>query len=163
MFQAIIISIFLTFYQLQITSTPVRGKGSAIDATNTPASAASPASISEDTSSVTSSNSKSRQNTPKSTGGKSSGKITENSFSDKVRLLAKAAKDFMRMRFAYGDVFPPTDAAGRATFAWDIIKKTSQSTPVLRKALREATRSETVKKDLITFVGLYFKHELFAE
>lgn len=67
------------------------------------------------------------------------------------------------MRFAYGDVFPPTDAAGRATFAWDIIKKTSQSTPVLREALREATRSETIKKDLITFVRFYFKHELFAE
>jgi len=67
------------------------------------------------------------------------------------------------MRFAYGDVFPPTDAAGHAMFAWDIIKKTSQSTPVLREALREATHSETVKKDLITFVGFYFKHELFAQ
>ncbi|KIM35960.1 hypothetical protein M413DRAFT_32094 [Hebeloma cylindrosporum] len=110
--------------------------------------------ISEDTSSTTPST---RHSTPQSTrrkssaGGKSSGKITENSFSEKVVLLARAAKDFMRMRFAYGDVFPPTDPAGRATFAWDIIKQSSQSTPALREALKEAAASETTKKDLITF------------
>lgn len=69
----------------------------------------------------------------------------------------------MRMRFAYGDVFPPTDAAGRTIFVWDIIKQSSQATPALREALREAARSETTKKDLITFVGLYFKLELFAD
>jgi len=118
----------------------------------------------DDTSSTTSSNVNSRQGTPKSgTGGKSSGKITENNFSDKVVILARAAKDHMRMRVAYGDVFPPTDAAGRATFAWDIIKQSSQSTPVLRQALREATASENIKRDLITFVRFYLTHELFAK
>ena len=67
------------------------------------------------------------------------------------------------MWFAYSNVFPSTDVAGHAMFAWDIIKKTSQSTPMLHEALREATCSETIKKDLITFVGFYFKHELFSE
>jgi hypothetical protein len=66
------------------------------------------------------------------------------------------------MRFAYGDLFPPTDAAGRATFIWDMIKQSSQAKPALREALREAARSEITKKDLITFVGFYFKFELFA-
>jgi len=118
----------------------------------------------DDTSSITSSNTSSRQSTPKSgTGAKSSGKITENSFNDKVVILARAAKDYIRMRVAYGDVFPPTDPAGRATFAWDIIKQSSQSTPVLRQALREAASSENTKRDLITFVRLYSKHERFAK
>jgi hypothetical protein len=100
----------------------------------------------DDTSSTTSSNVNSHQSTPKcGTGGKSSGKITENSFNNKVVILARAAKDHMRMRVAYGDVFPPTDAAGRATFAWDIIKQSSQSTPVLWQALREAAASENTK------------------
>ena len=118
----------------------------------------------DDTSSATSSNAKSRQSTPKSmTGGKSSGKITENSFNDKVIILARAAKDYMRMRVAYGDVFPPTDAAGRAIFAWDVIKQSSQSTPVLREALKEAATSEHTKRDLITFVRFYSKPELFTK
>ena len=118
----------------------------------------------DDTISTTSSNAKSHQSTPKSsTGGKSSGKITENTFNDKVVILARAAKDYMRMRVAYGDVFPPTDAAGRATFVWDVIKQSSQSTPVLREALREAAASEHTKRDLITFVRFYSKPGLFAK
>ena len=101
---------------------------------------------------------------PKSmTGGKSSRKITKNSFNDKVIILAQAAKDYMRMCIAYGDVFPPTDAAGHAIFAWDVIKQSSQSTLVLREALREAATSEHTKRDLITFVCFYSKPELFTK
>ena len=118
----------------------------------------------EDTSSTTSSNTKSHQSSSKPvSGGKLSGKITENSFNDKVVILARAAKDYMRMRVAYGDVFPPTDAAGRANFVWDVIKQSSQSTPVLREALREAATSEFTKRDLITFVCFYLKIQLFAK
>jgi hypothetical protein len=120
----------------------------------------------DNTISTTSSNAKSRQSTPKSlTGGKSksSGKIMENTFNDKVVILARAAKDYMRMCVAYGDVFPPTDAAGCATFVWDVIKQSSQSTPVLREALREAAASEHIKRNLITFVHFYSKPGLFAK
>ena len=67
------------------------------------------------------------------------------------------------MRVAYSDVFPPTDAAGHAIFTWDVIKQSSQSTPVLREALREAATSEHTKRNLITFVHFYSKPELFTK
>lgn len=115
-------------------------------------------------SSVTSSNGTSCQSTPKSAeGGKSSEKITENTFNDKVVLVARAAKDHMRMCVAYGDVFPPTDPAGHTTFIWGIIKQSSQSMPVLQQALREAATSENIKRDLITFTCFYLKLELFSK
>ena len=85
----------------------------------------------DDTSSANSSNANSHQITSKSaTRGKSSGNITENSFDDKVIILAQAAKEYMRMCVAYGNVFPPTDAVGDAIFTWDVIKQSS-SMPVL--------------------------------
>jgi hypothetical protein len=118
----------------------------------------------EDTSSTTSSNTKSHQSSPKSvTGRKLLGKITENSFNDKVVILTRAAKDYMRMHVAYGDVFPSTDAAGHAKFVWNVIKQSSQSTPVLREALREAATSEFTKRNLITFMCFYLKLQLFAK
>jgi hypothetical protein len=118
----------------------------------------------EDTSSTTSSNTKSHQSLPKLvTGEKSSGKITENGFNDKVVILTRAVKDYMRMRVAYGDVFPPTDAAGHANFVWDVIKQSSQSMPVLTEALREAATSEFTKRDLIKFMCFYLKLQSFSK
>jgi hypothetical protein len=83
-----------------------------------------------------------------------SGKVKENWFDPKVRLLAVAAKAHMRTKVSYGEgLYSNNNVEENTKLVWSVIKETASSNvSMLQPGLHLASKDEEVKTNLIKFV-----------
>jgi hypothetical protein len=89
---------------------------------------------------------------------KPSSKVTERHFTPRTRRLAIASKSHIRTRIVYheaGPFNPVNSRLARLEFAWATVKESANNSSDrdMKEAFRRASKSDIIKKNLLTFVS----------